>query len=309
MPLHIPQRQQFPSRCPVAIRADASWRVEQHDAEAEILIEASHAIGVVVRQDHGTGMAQEPLGEADLIVPREAVGAVLGEGGVVGRIGVEEIVCVQGQVAEVGGREVPRREHALMTFERVGIVDAAIATEGDIKGTLAIEAAETVEAGAIEVVEQGRRLARAHVAPCDELIEAFAMVVVGRRVVGHFQANLQSALNPIVEVDEVRVRVVQESFTGTQAQGDGQAAAEGLDQAPVPVARIERGELGDEPALTSQPFQERRQRWRCCCGVSLGGLGLWRGSGHLPWVARESRGGNRENFRWNFGTLWYTTVS
>lgn len=68
-PLNIPQCQQLTGGRPVTVGADPSWGVEQDDAEAEILVERSHAIGAVVRQDHGAGMAREPLGETHLIVP------------------------------------------------------------------------------------------------------------------------------------------------------------------------------------------------------------------------------------------------
>ena len=94
-------------------------------------------------------MAREPLGEAHVIVPGEALGPILGEGGVVGRIGIDEIIGVKAQFAEVGGGEAPGRELAPVALKRVGIADAAIAAEGDVERALAVEAAEAVEAGAI----------------------------------------------------------------------------------------------------------------------------------------------------------------
>ena len=66
-----------------------------------------------------------------------------------------------------------------------------------------------------------------------------------------------------VEIDHVRVDVVQERPLGAQAQRHRQAAAERLDQ---PAMRVRRARAARRmrhlPALAARPFQRRQRRRR-----------------------------------------------
>ena len=57
---------------------------------------------------------------------------------------------------EIGVDEFPVLEGFLVRGEVVGVADAGIFSERDVELALAVEAAQPVEAGAIQVIEQRR---------------------------------------------------------------------------------------------------------------------------------------------------------
>ena len=81
------------------LQAEPKRSVKLHDARRRL-----------VRQDDGPGMAREPLGDADLIVPAEAAFRVVRELDVVGRIGVDEVGRPEIDVLEVAAGERPARQ-------------------------------------------------------------------------------------------------------------------------------------------------------------------------------------------------------
>jgi len=67
----------------------------------------------------------------------------------------------------------------------------------------------------------------------DQLVEAAAVGVVEIPVVAHLDGELQAFAYPTIEIDQVRVDVVQYGMFGQKPQGHGHAAAEGLHETAV----------------------------------------------------------------------------
>ena len=63
-----------------------------------------------------------------------------------------------------------------------------------------------------------------------------------------------------VEIEEVGIDVVEERFLGSEAEGDGEAAAEGFDEAARRVLLPDWFEVGDEPTFASSPFEGRSMK-------------------------------------------------
>ena len=56
---------------------------------------------------------------------------------------------------------------------------------------------------------------------------------------------------------EVRIDVVEEGFLGRESESDGEAAAEGFDEAARRVLLPDWFEVGDEPTFAASPFEGR----------------------------------------------------
>ena len=60
-----------------------------------------------------------------------------------------------------------------------------------------------------------------------------------------------------VEIKEVGIDVVEESFLGDKAEGDCEASAEGFDESTRCVFLPDWFEVGDQPTFTASPFEGR----------------------------------------------------
>jgi hypothetical protein len=179
---------------------------------------------------------------------------------VVGGIGVDEIIAPEFHVFDVDSAQFPIREQLGVSTEVPHVADGLVATERHVEDALLIEAAEAVVAGAIQVVEERRRLLRAAPPLRQQLVEARAMRVEQTRVVFHREIDPQPALNPSVEVDQVGVGVVQERALRQEPERHRQPSAEGLDQSTMAVRFPERPKVGHLPALATGPLQRRSHR-------------------------------------------------
>ena len=88
-----------------------------------------------------------------------------------------------------------------------------------------------------------------------QLIESLTMCVVARLDVVHRPGDDESVSKPPIEVDQVRVDVVQERPLGNQPQRHRETAAERLHQTPVMLAAPMFDEMGELPPLAAGPFQ------------------------------------------------------
>jgi hypothetical protein len=126
---------------------------------------------------------------------------------------------------------LPVAEDAAVAAEIALIVDAFVSTKWDVELAARIEAAQAVVTGAVQVVEERRRFGGRGFAIGNELVETAPVLVKESLAVGEFELaiHFETALQPRIEMYRVRVDVVQKRALGTQAQGDGQTTAEGLD--------------------------------------------------------------------------------
>src|SRR6185369_703893 len=83
-----------------------------------------------------------------------------------------------------------------------------------------------------EIVEKLGRLCAGRAAVFDQLVEARAVSIEELLVVAHLDAQRQAVLEMTVEVDEMRIDVVEQRTPGLQTQCNGEAAAERFDVPP-----------------------------------------------------------------------------
>ena len=145
-------------RLAVAIAGDASGGVEGGELEAGFTIKFLDARGHLIGEHDGSGVFGEPMGEPDLVVPVEASCGILRELDIVGRVGVDEVVVFDWEGFEVTEVKVPLGKEFAKHKEVAAVIDFGVATEGDVEEPGLIEAAEPIEATAIEIVEKLSRL-------------------------------------------------------------------------------------------------------------------------------------------------------
>jgi hypothetical protein len=81
-----------------------------------------------------------------------------------------------------------------------------------------------------------------------------------RLVIGHLDVDREASLYPPVEVDQVRVGVVEEGLRRREAERNRQPAAERLDEAAMRVRRPQLPQMRNLPALAAGPLQRRSRR-------------------------------------------------
>src|SRR5207249_399983 len=133
--------------------------------------------------------------------------------------------------------------------------NVVVAAERDVELTAMVEAAEAIVAGAVQVVEERGGLGGLVLPACPQLVEPVAISVVQTFVVQHRNADHETALEPSVEVDDVRVDVVQQGAPRHDPESDCETAREGLNQTPACVRLPEREEIRQLPPLPSCPFE------------------------------------------------------
>ncbi len=89
----------------------------------------------------------------------------------------------------------------------------------------------------------------------DQLIETVPLPVVHLLVVLHFNICDQTMLKPPVEINQVRVCIIQERIFGTQPQRDCHPANKRLHKSPVFMCVPGSMKMGHEPSLAPGPLQ------------------------------------------------------
>src|SRR6185503_11321099 len=103
-----------------------------------------------------------------------------------------------------------------------------------------VETAETIEARAIEIVEQLRAFLRVRLAAPDQIIEALSLAIKELFVISHAHAHPQPILHVMIEVDEMWVDVVQQRLLRLQSKHDRKSAAKRFDVATLRVCFPDR---------------------------------------------------------------------
>src|SRR5215213_7985498 len=144
-------------------------------------------------------MFSQPLRSAPLIVHRKPAGAVSRELDVIRRVGVNEILSFDLHLLDIDVREFPLLERLRVLREVRGVIDRFVSSERNIKFAALIEAAKSVEARPIQIIEQFRRFIASRPAVLNELIESIAMLVEELLVVAHLDPESQAVLEMTVE--------------------------------------------------------------------------------------------------------------
>src|SRR5262249_16830805 len=99
-------------------------------------------------------VARQPSGGPLLIAPGEAVFRVLRKLHVVRWIGVDEVSGAERKCLDVSARECPARQGVAIWREVARVADSRVPSERHIEKTAAVESAQAVESGPIEIVEK-----------------------------------------------------------------------------------------------------------------------------------------------------------
>src|SRR6185503_13411429 len=101
-------------------------------------------------------MRRQSLCRALLIVPRETTGAVRRELYIIRRIGIHKIIVLQLERLNILITELPLPEDARVTRKILRVVDCFVLSERHIEIAALVEAAESIETRAVQVIEQLR---------------------------------------------------------------------------------------------------------------------------------------------------------
>src|SRR5437867_8114694 len=139
-------------------------------------------------------------------------------------------------------------------LEVAGVINCLVLSERHVEFAALIEAATTVETGAIKIVEELSRLRILRAVFFDKLIEALAMRIEEFRVVTGFDLQRKSASKLFVEINEMRIQVIQERALRFQPQRHSQPATERLDVTTLCVLPPERVDVWNQPTLSASPL-------------------------------------------------------
>src|ERR1044071_943590 len=73
-------------------------------------------------------------------------------------------------------------------------------------------------------------------------------------------SNQQALFEPAIEVDQLRVAVIQKSFARRKTQGHSQSSAEWFNQPVVGIRRPVLSDVRDQPTFATRPFERRAQQ-------------------------------------------------
>jgi|SRR5260370_12518070 len=203
-------------------------------------------------------MLRQQLGCAHLIVPRESTGAVGRELNIVWRIGIDEIVRLDRKPSEIFVRKFPAPKHLPVDVKVSYVIDLLVLAERHVEFAVAIEAAQTVETSAVQKIKELRRFLRPSRTILDELVEARAMRVEKLWVVASIDSQRQTVAHLPVEINQMRIDVIQQGSLRMQFKRNGQPAAEWLDVTTILSCAPDRLNMREQPALAAGPFQRRR---------------------------------------------------
>src|SRR5262249_38932987 len=120
-----------------------------------------------------------------------------------------------------------------------------------------VETTEPIETGAIQIIEQLRRFRRLRAAVANQSIETIAMTIEKSFVVTHSYRHCQTLLHVGVEVNQVRIDVVQERLLRLQAKRDSETTAKWFDVPSRGVRFPNRFQVWRQPAFAAGPLQGR----------------------------------------------------
>src|SRR5690606_11922550 len=253
------------------------------DAEAKFRIQLHNPGRRLVGGYDGARVTGQPFSQSHLVIPAEPLFGVLPERHIIGRVGIDETGRLKLKLPKIPAIETPLVEEGAVPFQVQLVVDVLILAEGNIELALPVEAAQAVVTRADEVKEQLSRFGCTGLPLPDQLVEAAAVGVVEIPVVTHLDGELQALAYPPIEIDQVRVDVIQNGMFGQQPQGHGHAAAEGLHETAVFMPIVELFYDGHQPALAACPLEQRfkhrsppnnsirwNQRRLVCPGPNLG---------------------------------------
>jgi hypothetical protein len=89
------------------------------------------------------------------------------------------------------------------------VVDRAVGAKWHIEFAATIETAEPVKAGAIQIVKQLGSFGSVPEPLLNHIVKSSAVLIEQRFVISHFYLNFETGLEMTIEINEMRVYVVQ----------------------------------------------------------------------------------------------------
>src|SRR6185437_4148231 len=228
-------RQHLADSGPVTRTTDSSGPVKVSQLKPEPLIQLNNPRRRLIRDHHWPGMRREEPRGAHLIIPRKAAGTVRRELYIIRRIRIHEISSAQLKLLDVNIAKFPLPEHGRIIREVARVVDRLVRPEGHVEIAAFVETTKTIEARAVQIVEQLRAFFRVRLATTNQAIEALALSIEKLLVVPHPHAHAQTILHVTIEVDEVRVDVVQQRLLRLQSKHHREPAAKRFEVATFNV--------------------------------------------------------------------------
>src|SRR5215213_7735282 len=201
-------RQHFARGGAITGATDPSGPIQIRQFKTTVLIQLDNSRGRLIRNYYWSRMTSQQFRSAHLIVPRKTTRTVSRELYIIRRISVDEIFRTEFQTCNVLITKLPLPEECRILREIRSVVDGFVSAEGHVEIAPFIETAKTVEAGAIEIVEQLRAFPGVRLAVSNKPVESLAMPVEEFLVVAHRYAHPQPVLQVAVEINEVGIDVV-----------------------------------------------------------------------------------------------------
>jgi len=111
-----------------------------------------------------------------------------------------------------------------------------VLTKRYVEFTALIEAAESIEASPIQIIEDLGRFCVLPFVVLDQFIKTTPMSIEAFLIISHLDSYLEATLQLSVKVYQVRINIIQEGTVGPQTYWNCQSAAERLDIASGRVA-------------------------------------------------------------------------
>lgn len=203
-------------------------------------------------------MPRQQLGCPDLIVPGKATGTVGRELDIVRRVGINKIVRLDRKFREILVREFPAPKQFFVSVKVSCVIDLLILAEWHVEFAAAIEAAQTVETSTVQIIKKLRRFLCSSCTTRDELIETRAMRVEKPSVIASIDLQRQPATHLSVEIDQVRIDIVQQRTLRLQSKRYRQPTTKRLNIATLLMCAPSRLNVREQPTLTAGPLQRRR---------------------------------------------------
>src|SRR5947209_1379270 len=105
------------------------------------------------------------------------------------------------------------------------VINCLVLPEGNVEFAALVEAAEAIEASAIQIIEELRGFNGFCPAVFDEFVEARAMGIEKLLVVTRFNLHREPTPKLRIEIDQMRIQIVQHRALRLQTQCDRQPSA------------------------------------------------------------------------------------
>lgn len=165
-------------------------------------------------------MAGQPLSGSLLLRPSESLLRILSELDIVRRVSIDKVGSLKGHFFKVGPTKFPLRKSDAVLAKVISVVYPFVAAEWDVEATFAVKPAKSVVSRPVKKIEECGSFVTVGLTVGQKFVEPSPVLVEQVLIIEHLKGCLESSLEPLVEVDHMRIYVVQECPFGHQAKGN-----------------------------------------------------------------------------------------